>query len=292
MGWRCCDCQTRHQSGFNCTTGCGHRKCGRCDTLIQGRTAQAQAYKANGKPGSSSTRDQGARSPLPTRECRGCGATNHGEDRCFQLHPELRPPAKVLPICSYCGKQGHQAEACFEANPELRPTSSKQAAAEKRELCSICGKWGHPKETCYRLRPELDPDREAKQLPCPHCGKRGHTEEKCWKRYPERTPGWATDQYEWCRHCQRAGHKSEKCWTLQPDFEIERVKGLRGSLAEGKAGEKCSLCGRWGHGAEDCWRGNGERVPERVKGKLGEGGEAEAEGKDLKEARMPLREFL
>jgi len=300
MGWRCCECRKRHQLGPSCEPACGHRKCGRCEVLIQGKVAQAQAEGGKGQAGPSKDYDQRKSNLKGPKGCHGCGRNNHSPEQCFVLHPELRqsfnrgetarvrcsecgksghsqegcydihpelrPQAQARPACSHCGKSGHPAERCFRAHPEQRPKDSKEDAHS--QLCFICGKWGHLQETCYRAHPDLDPDFDEKRKPCLHCGKPGHVEAKCWKLHPEVTPPWAGDQYEWCRHCQKSGHRTEKCWKLQPGLDIERIMGLKERIGKPKEGKRCERCGRWGHVQEDCWGAEPERAPETVKGKF------------------------
>ena len=59
--------------------------------------------------------------------CSKCKKHNHGEDRCWLLHPEL----STKPPCGVCGKIGHGEDRCWEQNPALAPAWYQKASLKK-----------------------------------------------------------------------------------------------------------------------------------------------------------------
>jgi hypothetical protein len=61
--------------------------------------------------------------------------------------------------CSHCHRRGHTADKCFSLHPELRPSSSTQFQSNSLPgppsrsslSCSHCQRSGHTKEQCYQL---------------------------------------------------------------------------------------------------------------------------------------------
>ena len=90
----------------------------------------------------------------------------HATDKCWILHPELRPKKRVR--CGHCRKL-HSTNKCWILHPELRP--------KRRVICGHCRK-SHPTNRCWILYPELRPK-------CTHCGGRSHDTERCFQVHPE-----------------------------------------------------------------------------------------------------------
>lgn len=288
MVWRCCECGTKHQYGSDCDRDCGHYRCPHCDEIIQTKVGLAQAEAAKAELSKQASTRYGQQ----VQGCFGCGRTNHTEERCFKLHPELRTQAREK--CSGCGRPGHSPEQCYTLHPGLRhsfkfkkyDTKLTKEDDANTPTCDACGKAGHTREKCYKLHPELDPDRAEKSKPCPHCNQTGHIEENCWKAYPERAQPWAGDHLKYCTHCEKTGHPSEKCWYLNPEMAPEKLLWRKAQQAKKKEAEgaaKCANCDKWGHTEDDCWTKAPEKAPARIQKKLVMGKE-ESEDKARKTA--------
>ncbi len=58
--------------------------------------------------------------------CEHCGRKGHKQDKCYTLHPELKPGEK--PTCEHCGRKGHQQDKCWKLHPDLKPKKGTTTA--------------------------------------------------------------------------------------------------------------------------------------------------------------------
>jgi hypothetical protein len=92
------------------------------------------------------------------RKCHQCGSVDHLISNCpsrAQSSPQVSSVFSRIE-CSHCHRLGHTADKCYGLHPNLRPSSSAQHQSSSLpgpppRQCSNCHMLGHTKEFCYHL---------------------------------------------------------------------------------------------------------------------------------------------
>ena len=111
---------------------------------------------------------------IQARTCFNCGSPDHRVLQCPSFRPAAARTAGVFMSteCSHCHKPGHTADRCFLLHPHLKPQQPIQRQYPGAPQCSHCGLVGHTKEQCYHLigfpKRDFTGGRERSRSPSAH----------------------------------------------------------------------------------------------------------------------------
>jgi hypothetical protein len=117
------------------------------------------------------------------KRCHHCGSKEHLIGQCpirMQQNPSVSSVFNRIE-CSHCHKMGHSADKCFLLHPNLRPNNTTQFQSSSlpgpppRPVCSYCHMVGHNKESCYHLNgfPKRDSHNSRERSRSPSASRQG-----------------------------------------------------------------------------------------------------------------------
>jgi hypothetical protein len=104
----------------------------------------------------SSSAPSPSRAPF-VRRCHQCGSVDHIASQCPIRATQLPRVASIFSRieCSHCHKLGHSADRCFILHPNLRPSyppaDVRFSSGRPQSQCSHCKMVGHTREQCFHL---------------------------------------------------------------------------------------------------------------------------------------------